>query len=141
MKTVEKENFAITNVQPSVVKVIKIANITEIIKFVRQFFELKNMTISSDTFLLNKRQMKRTKIKRGLTFKLIILIFSSVAIIFILIFLDNYHISKKMVEKNLKLNAELITKNIVFKAEKILGSVQEIPDNFSKSCLFVIKSS
>jgi sigma-B regulation protein RsbU (phosphoserine phosphatase) len=76
--------------------------------------------------------MKRTKIKRGLTFKLIILIFSSVAIIFTLIFLDNYHISKKMVEKNLKLNAELITKNIVYKAEKILGSVQEIPNNFSK---------
>ncbi len=76
--------------------------------------------------------MKRIKNKRGLTFKLIIFIFLSVAIIFTLIFLDNYDISKKMVEKNLKLNAELITKNIVYKAEKILGSVQEIPNNFSK---------
>ena len=90
------------------------------------------MTISSETFLPNKHQMKRTKIKRGLTFKLIISIFSSVAIIFTLIFLDNYHISKKMVEKNINLNAELIAKNIVYKAEKILGSVQEVPDNFAK---------
>ncbi len=100
------------------------------------FFVLRNMTISSETFLLNKhqnkQQMKRTIIKRGLTFKLIISIFSSVALVFMLIFFDNYHISKKMVEKNLKLNAELISKNIVYKAEKILGLVQEIPNNFSK---------
>jgi len=76
--------------------------------------------------------MKRTKHKKGLTVKLIVLIFSSVAIIFSLIFIDNYQVSKKMVEKNLKLDAENITKNIVNKAGKVLGSVQEIPDNFSK---------
>ncbi len=33
VKAVGKENFVITNVQPSVMKVFKIANLTEIVKF------------------------------------------------------------------------------------------------------------
>ena len=76
--------------------------------------------------------MKRTKQKRGLAFKLILFIFLSVAVVFLLIFLDNYQISKNMVEKNLKLNAENLTKNIVADVEKILGSVQKVPENFSE---------
>lgn len=70
--------------------------------------------------------------KPGLAFKLIVYIFSSLALIFAVIFLYNYYISKKIVEKNIKTNARYITENTVGKIEKLLYAVQKIPDNFSK---------
>jgi len=76
--------------------------------------------------------MKQTKHNNGLAFKLILFIFSSVAVVFLIIFLDDYQISKNMVEKNLKLNAENLTKNIVSDVGIILSSVQKVTDNFSK---------
>ncbi len=78
--------------------------------------------------------MKRTKTKnnKGLAFKLILFIFTSVAIIFLSIFLYNYYYSKKMVEKNLKTSAENLTVSTISKVDKILSSIQIIPDNFSK---------
>jgi len=72
------------------------------------------------------------KIKTGLSFKLIVSIFASVAAIFVVIFLYNYNISKNIVEKNLKSNAEYITKNGLAQIEKILYPIQKIPDNYSK---------
>lgn len=71
-------------------------------------------------------------IRRGLAFKLIILISSSVALIFGLIVLFNYSVSKNLVEKNLRNNAENLTRKGVAQIEKILTGIQKIPDNYSK---------
>ncbi|MCF8366770.1 MAG: Cache 3/Cache 2 fusion domain-containing protein, partial [Bacteroidales bacterium] len=76
--------------------------------------------------------MKFNLQEKGLAFKLILYIFTSIAFIFSVIFLYNYNISKNIVEKNLKSNAETITLAAVAKVEKVLSSVQKIPDNFSK---------
>jgi len=81
--------------------------------------------------------MKDKKHERGLAFKLILYIFSSIAIIFSIIFLYNYYISEKIVEKNLKMNAENLTVAAVLKIDKVLGAVQKIVNNFSK----IIESS
>jgi signal transduction histidine kinase/HAMP domain-containing protein len=70
--------------------------------------------------------------KKGLAFKLILYIFTAIAIIFFLIFSYNYTISKKIVQKNLITNAENLTSETVLRIEKVLSSVQEIPYNFSK---------
>lgn len=70
--------------------------------------------------------------KKGLAFKLILYIFTSIAIILTLIFIYNYHISKKIVQKNLVANAEGLTTSTVLKVEEVLKSVQKIPLNFSK---------
>lgn len=67
-----------------------------------------------------------------MTFKFILFIFASVAAVFILILLYNYAISKKAVEKNLKTNAEILTKKAVFQIEKSLIAFQKIPDNFAR---------
>lgn len=75
--------------------------------------------------------------EKGLAFKLIFSIFSSISIIFFLIFIYNYNVSKKIVEKNLKSNAENLTTASVLKVEKVLSAIQKIPDNFSK----IIESS
>lgn len=76
--------------------------------------------------------MKNQKEEKGLAFKLILFIFTSVAIIFSAIFLYNYNISRKIVERNLKLSAENLTVSTVSKVDKVLSSIQKIPDNFSK---------
>lgn len=70
--------------------------------------------------------------EKGLAYKLILYIFSSIAIIFSVIFLYNYTISRKVVEKNLKTSAENLTVATVLKVERVLSTVQEIADNFSK---------
>jgi len=75
--------------------------------------------------------------KKGLAFKLILYIFTSIAIIFSLIFLYNYNISKKIVLKNLVTNAENLTSATVLKVEKVLTAIQKIQLNFSK----IIESS
>ncbi|MBN1924804.1 MAG: GAF domain-containing protein [Prolixibacteraceae bacterium] len=74
---------------------------------------------------------------KGLAFKLILFIFSSIAIVFFLIFIYNYNISKKIVQKNLITNAENLTKATVYKIENILSQVQRIPLNYAK----IIESS
>ncbi len=83
--------------------------------------------------------MEKTNNKwnRGLAFKMILYIFSCIAIIFFLIFIYNYNISKKTVQKNLINNAEGLTSLVVFRIEKVLGAVQEIPFNFAR----IIESS
>ncbi|MBN1927567.1 MAG: SpoIIE family protein phosphatase [Prolixibacteraceae bacterium] len=74
---------------------------------------------------------KKNTVKRGLAYKLIIYIFTGIAIIFALIFLYNYSYSKKIVEKNLRMNAKNLTGKGVAQIEKILSSIQKIPDNYS----------
>lgn len=67
-----------------------------------------------------------------MAFKMIVYIFVSVAAVFSVIFLYNYYISEKIVEKNLKLNAENLTKKGVAQIENKLIAIQKIPDNYSK---------
>jgi signal transduction histidine kinase/methyl-accepting chemotaxis protein len=76
--------------------------------------------------------MKYNKPARGLASKLILYIFTSIALIFAAIFLYNYNITKKEVEKNLKQNAENLTIAAVEKVDKVLSLVQNITYNFSK---------
>jgi len=71
-------------------------------------------------------------LKKGLAFKFIVYIFASVALIFALVFLYSYAIAEKIVEKSLRTNAENLTKKGVAQIEKILTSIQKIPDNYSK---------
>ncbi|MFO7721865.1 MAG: cache domain-containing protein, partial [Bacteroidales bacterium] len=68
----------------------------------------------------------------GLAFKMILYIFFSIALIFAGIFWYNYNISRKIVEKNIKLNAENLTIATVLKVNQVLSTAQKIPDNFSK---------
>lgn len=62
---------------------------------------------------------------------MILYIFSSIAVIFFLIFLYNYNISRKIVRKNLITNAENLTSLTVSKVENVLNSVMKIPQNFA----------
>lgn len=73
----------------------------------------------------------------GLAYKLILSIFTSIACIYLVAFLYTYNFSKKIVEKNLKLNAEALTNGTVDKIDQVLGEVQKVPENFSK----IIESS
>ena len=77
-------------------------------------------------------QMKYKQSERGLAFKLILYIFSSISIIFSVIFLYNYYISRKIVEKNLKINAENLTIAAVLKVDKVLSSIEKITYNYSR---------
>jgi signal transduction histidine kinase len=69
---------------------------------------------------------------RGLAYKMILYIFTSIAIIFFLIFLYNYHISRKIVSKNLITNAENLTSVTVERVEKVLNAVAKVTHNFSR---------
>lgn len=79
-----------------------------------------------------KLKIKFFRQTRGLAFKLILFIFTSVAIIFSIAFLYTYNISRKIVVKNLRQNAASITTGAVIKVDKVLGSVQKIADNYSE---------
>ncbi len=70
--------------------------------------------------------------KKGLAFKLILYLFSSITLIFFLIFIYNYTVSKRSVQKNLIINAENITSSIVLRVEKVLASVQKVPVNLAR---------
>jgi signal transduction histidine kinase len=72
------------------------------------------------------------KVRRGLAYKMIMYIFVSILIIFILIFHYTLRITREIVVKNLKTNAEFLTTNTVSKIEKVLGSIQRVPDNFAE---------
>jgi signal transduction histidine kinase len=71
--------------------------------------------------------------KKGLAFRLILYVFSSISIIFLLIFAYNYYITDKIVHQNLVKNAQDITASTVLRVEKVLGAVQKIPLNYSKT--------
>ena len=67
-----------------------------------------------------------------MAFKLILYIFSGIALIFFLAFVYNYRISRKIVHKNLVTNARDITASTVLRVEKVLSTVQRVPLNFAK---------
>ncbi|MCK9399302.1 MAG: ATP-binding protein [Bacteroidales bacterium] len=72
------------------------------------------------------------KLRRGLAFKMIIYVFVSIMVIFILIFHYTLKITRDIVVENLKSNAEYLTKSTVSKIEKVLSSIQRVPDNFAQ---------
>lgn len=71
------------------------------------------------------------KIRRGLAFKMVLSIFVSIWIIFIVIFYTTQKYTRDIVFKNLKINAENLTKSTVARIEKVLGSIQRVPDNYN----------
>lgn len=75
--------------------------------------------------------------KKGLAFKLIFSIFTSMAIIFFLVFIYNYNITKRIVQNSLIENAKNLTSTTVLRVEKVLNAVEKIPQNFAK----IIESS
>ena len=76
--------------------------------------------------------MKDTQIvKRGLAFKLILSVFSAIAIIFVVIFLYNYYVTRKMLISNLDAVASNLTESIVNKVDRTLFSIAKIPDNLA----------
>lgn len=76
--------------------------------------------------------MRNWIIKRGISFKMIIFIFTSVFVITAAIFTYIYRVSHNTILDNLKENSRLLTLSTVNEVEKILSSVQKIPDNLAK---------
>ncbi len=73
----------------------------------------------------------KLKLRRGLAFKMILSIFASIWIIFIVIFYYTQKITREIVFENLKTNAEYLTTSTVSKIETVLSSIQQVPDNFA----------
>jgi signal transduction histidine kinase len=67
---------------------------------------------------------------RGLAFKMMIVIFLSIAAIFIVIFIYNYTVTRKTVIRNLEINAAVITERTVAQMDKILTGIQKVPQNY-----------
>jgi len=76
--------------------------------------------------------LNKFSIKKGLAFKLVIYIFSSVAITFAALFVYNYLVSKDIIEKNIRESSKNLTNSTVNKIERVLAISQTIPENFSK---------
>lgn len=76
--------------------------------------------------------MKNLILKRGISFKMIIFIFASVFVITTIIFTYIYKVSHDTILNNLRDNSKLLTLSTVHEVEKILTTVQKVPDNLSK---------
>lgn len=67
----------------------------------------------------------------SLAWKLIILILSSTAVIFVAAFTYNYHFSNQTVLKNVEENARNLAYSTVYKIESVLQAVEKIPKNLA----------
>lgn len=76
-------------------------------------------------------QNKQISITQGLTFKMILLIFLSIASIMVLMLIYNYWSAKNILIDNLKKEALSKAENTVQKIDKILSNIQEIPMNYA----------
>jgi signal transduction histidine kinase/HAMP domain-containing protein len=76
--------------------------------------------------------MKKWISKLGLSSKMILFIFTNVFIVIAVILAYIYKVSHDTIYTNLKENSRLLTLSTANEVEKILYSVQMIPDNFSK---------
>jgi phosphoserine phosphatase RsbU/P len=68
---------------------------------------------------------------KGIAFKLSILVLSTTAIIFIIIFGYSYHISRKLILNNVRANAKSLAFNAVNRIETILQSFEKTPENLA----------
>ena len=69
--------------------------------------------------------------RRGLAAKLIISIMIVLGVIFLLLFSYNLKITREIIVKNLESNAENLTGATVARIDKVLSSIQKVPDNFA----------
>ena len=67
-----------------------------------------------------------------MAFKMVIYILVSIMVIFILIFRFTSKITSDIISKNLKSNAEYLTTRTVLKIEKVLSTLQRIPENYAE---------
>jgi len=68
---------------------------------------------------------------RGLAFKLILLILSSVTLIFLMIFGYNYLYSRKIIVENVEKNAMNLARATVNQIDVVLSSIEKVPENLS----------
>ncbi len=66
---------------------------------------------------------------KGIAFKLSVLILSTTAVIFLIIFGYSYQISRRLILNNVRENAKNLTFNAVNRIETILKSFEKIPEN------------
>jgi sigma-B regulation protein RsbU (phosphoserine phosphatase) len=67
----------------------------------------------------------------GITFKLVLLILLSAGTIFASIFAYNYHVSKRIIVKNIRQNAENLTMSTVNRIDLVLRTVEEMPESLA----------
>jgi signal transduction histidine kinase len=75
--------------------------------------------------------IKTTIYRQGLASQLIISILITLGVIFILLFSYNLKITREIIVKNLETNAENLTGATVARIDKVLSSIQKIPDNYA----------
>jgi signal transduction histidine kinase len=80
---------------------------------------------------MNQHMLNRKIFRRGLASKLIISIMITLGVIFVLLFTYNLTITRKIIVKNLETNAENLTGATVARIDKVLSSIQKIPDNYA----------
>jgi signal transduction histidine kinase len=80
-------------------------------------------------------QLKWKQIRHSLAFKMIFLIFLSIAAIMVLVFWYNYTVTKNIVIRNLKDLAGQITDNTILKIDEVLSNIQAVPQNYSSLIL------
>ncbi len=68
---------------------------------------------------------------RGLAFKLVLLILSSVTLIFLLIFGYNYMYSRKIIVENVEKNAVNLARATVNQIDIVLSSIEKVPENLA----------
>ncbi len=73
--------------------------------------------------------MKKILSNRGLAFKMILFIFSSIALVFAVIFIYNYKVSSDIIRRNIEENARNFTSSTVVKVDNVLRSVEKVIDN------------
>jgi signal transduction histidine kinase len=74
---------------------------------------------------VNKDQFPAT----GLAFKIIFFISLSITGIFLVIFIYNYNVTRTIIENNIESNAENLAYNKINQVEKVLISVEKVPEN------------
>lgn len=67
----------------------------------------------------------------GLSFKIVTSIFLSISFILLVIFLYNYNVTSTIIEKKIEDNAETLAQNKINQVEKVLISVEKVPQNIA----------
>lgn len=75
--------------------------------------------------------MTKKSNRRGLAFKIILSVFSVIAVIFAVIFIYNYNMSKDLILQNIEEKALSYTKQVAYRVERVLKAVEKIPHNLA----------
>jgi len=71
------------------------------------------------------------KLRKGLTFKLILSVFSAIAGIFVVIFLYNYTVTRRTMIRSLESVASNLTESTVNKVDRVLFGMARVPENLA----------